>query len=179
MSHPQEHHLQAVLSAAALRHQAITAPRSTRSHDKHRHEPQPEAGPSASIPIPDATGIAAGAEKLYPPNAFKYSQLIRFSDTVEESIRDGLAGDGATYYMDEADKAWLDRRNADVDSTAPLSAAVRRLPPKGKGKDKDGDACTPPFRISEDEFELVIGILERHCVRAHPHLDVVRSLVRL
>ncbi|KZW00923.1 hypothetical protein EXIGLDRAFT_719997 [Exidia glandulosa HHB12029] len=183
-----EHHLQAVLSAAAVRQQAIHATRhTTRSrHGQQQAEPEPEAGPSASIPIPDATGIAHGAEKLYPSGVWKDPDWsrggIKFSDTVEESIRDGLTGENASYYMDERDKSWLDRHNALVENAGPQSSASssatvvvtpRRSALKGKGKEREIDPCPAPLPvISEDEFELVMGLFERHCTRVHPHLDL-------
>ncbi|KAJ7854396.1 hypothetical protein B0H14DRAFT_3650440 [Mycena olivaceomarginata] len=57
-----------------------------------------------------------------------------------------LAGEECTYYMDEVDKQWLDKNNRQA---------------RGEnGQDKDPNIGVP-ISISKDEFELVMGLLEK------------------
>ncbi|EJD39969.1 hypothetical protein AURDEDRAFT_187187 [Auricularia subglabra TFB-10046 SS5] len=152
-----EHHLQAVLSAAALKQQALHATRTTRSHAASSNDAQASSSLNVAIPIPAANGVAENVETLYPSGVFKEPvTMIRFSDTVEECIQDGLTGENATYYIDDDDEGWL------------MRYASRKS--KGKGKEKEEDGT--PASISIDEFELVMGMFERHVARANMHLDV-------
>ncbi|KAG9127014.1 Enhancer of polycomb-like protein 1 [Ceratobasidium sp. 392] len=153
-----EHHLQAALSAASLR--AAGQPRAS--------------GSGAYIPTPDATGHVADWEKHYPPSRWEEPEgYIRFSDTVEETQAGAVAG-GCTYYMDEADAEWLAKNNAE------LAESVRASPPpsargpprsaKARGKEPEAQSVA----ITADEFELVMGILERLTDERYPclHADV-------
>ena len=84
---------------------------------------------------------------------------------MEENIVNGIAG-GFTYYMDERDKEWLDKNNEEARgegtsaqgavSTPGTRTSVRSA--KAKGKEPES---LLPVAISEDEFELVMGILEK------------------
>lgn len=153
--------MQAVLSAASHRHQSAT--RSTRSGEK-------VVAPAAYIPTPDSTGIIDNYEELYPPNRWKDpSTYIRSSETVEEAVSSALV-DAFTYYMDERDKEWLDRNNEEArgegtSAQGVLSAAgtttrsgLSQRSAKAKGKEPES---TQPTAITEDEFELVMGIFEK------------------
>ncbi|KAI6012212.1 enhancer of polycomb-like-domain-containing protein [Pisolithus marmoratus] len=154
-----EHHLQAVLSAASQRHQSVG--RTTRGvADK----------PPAYIPTPDSTGIIDNYEEFYPPHRWKQPEAyVRFSETVEESCASAII-DGFTYFMDERDKEWLDRNNGEArgegtsaQGALPVSGTTTRSglsqrSAKAKGKEPD---CNQPVAITEDEFELVMGVFEK------------------
>ncbi|TRM56162.1 enhancer of polycomb-like-domain-containing protein [Schizophyllum amplum] len=143
----REHHLQAVLNAA-----------STRSSGRGR-----SGAAQVFIPIPDNTGHAENYEQLYPPGKWKDPiTYLATSITVEEATTDGIA-DGFTYYLDERDKEWLDRNNEEArgEGTSAQGAVSSRTPArsaKGKGKEPDHPH---PVLISEDEFELIMGVYEK------------------
>ncbi|EKM52072.1 uncharacterized protein PHACADRAFT_212666 [Phanerochaete carnosa HHB-10118-sp] len=151
-----EHHLQAVLSAAATRHQASA--RSTRGSDKET------GAPAAFIPTPDSTGKVENYEELYPPERWKDPvTYVKSSDTVEESVEYALAN-GYVYYVDERDQEWLDKNNEEARGEgtsaqgAVSNAGTRSSRNTKKGKEPEGNH---PIAISEDEFEFVISIFEK------------------
>ena len=152
-----EHHLQAVLSAASLR--ASGQPRAS--------------GSGAYIPTPDAAGHVPDWERAYPAGRWEEPEgYIRFSDTVEESQIGAVAG-GCTYYMDETDAEWLAKNNAELEDAARAASPNSRGPPrsaKARGKEPE----SPTVSITADEFELVMGILERITDERYPclHADV-------
>ncbi|KAI0341412.1 hypothetical protein BDW22DRAFT_1358947 [Trametopsis cervina] len=135
-----EHHLQAVLSAAATRHHSFS--RSTRGGDK-------DTAPAAFIPTPDSTGTVDNYEELYPPNKWRDPvTYVKSSDSIEEATSFALAN-GFIYYMDERDKEWLDKNNEEARGEGPSKR------PSRKGKETDA------VSLSEDEFELVMAIFEK------------------
>lgn len=148
--------MQAVLSAAASRHQAT---RTARAGDK---EP---AAPAAYIPTPDSTGVVDNYAELYSAGRWKDPHNhIKSSDTVEEATLFALTN-GFIYYMDERDKEWLDKNNEQARgegmstqsaSTASSTRSARSA--KAKGKEPD---IIQPISITEDEFELVMAIFEK------------------
>lgn len=152
-----EHHLQAVLSAAATRHQSTA--RYTRGKEKEK------PAPAAYIPTPDSTGLVDNYEELYAPGRWKDpSTYLKFSDTVEESTLFALSH-SFIYYMDERDKEWLDRNNAEAggegtSAQGAMSGAGTRSGRGSKAKGKDLDV-PQPLTMSEDEFELVMAIFEK------------------
>ncbi|GAB1517716.1 hypothetical protein RhiTH_000766 [Rhizoctonia solani] len=151
-----EHHLQAVLSAASLR--ASGQPRAS--------------GSSAYIPTPDAAGHAPDWERYYTANRWEEPEgYVRFSDTVEETQVGAIAA-GCTYYMDEVDAEWLSKNNAELTDAARASSPSRGPPRSAKARGKEPES--PSVAITEDEFELVMGILERITDERHPclHADV-------
>ncbi|EDR09801.1 uncharacterized protein LACBIDRAFT_293698 [Laccaria bicolor S238N-H82] len=149
-----EHHLQEVLSA-------------TQQHGPSR----PTRGAAASqapafIPTPDSTGIVDNYEELYPSTRWKDpTTYVCTSQIVEEAITNGLAN-GFTYYIDERDKEWLDKNNEEARgegtsaqgaiSTSSTRTSARSA--KVKGKEPESSL---PIVISEDEFELVMGLFEK------------------
>lgn len=146
-----EHHLQEVLSAA------------------HRGSERPTRGKSTSatqpafIPTPDSTGVVDNYDELYLSNKWKDPTTYTVtSATVEESIINGL-GNGFTYYMDERDKEWLDKNNEEArgeGTSAQGAVSGTRTSRSAKGKGKEPE--TPQSVIvSEDEFELVMGVFEK------------------
>ncbi|KAF5320088.1 hypothetical protein D9611_010314 [Ephemerocybe angulata] len=145
-----EHHLQEVLSAA------------------HRVQltKKTEEKPTVYIPTPEAGGHAENWEQLYPAGVWKDpATFVCTSTSVEESVRDGLAN-GFSYFMDERDKEWLDKNNEEARgegtsaqgaiSTSTTRTSARSA--KAKGKEPD---VSQPVVISEDEFELVMGLFEK------------------
>ncbi|PIL36867.1 hypothetical protein GSI_00557 [Ganoderma sinense ZZ0214-1] len=152
-----EHHLQAVLSAAASRHQATT--RNTRSGETK------ESAPAAYIPTPDSTGVVQHYDVLYPPGLWNDPHsYVKSSDTVEEATSFALAG-GFIYFMDERDKEWLDKNNEQargegmsMQGAVSSSGTRSGRSAKAKGKEPDIVQAVP---INEDEFELVMAIFEK------------------
>lgn len=150
-----EHHLQEVLSAS---HRTSVASRLS------NRVVQPP--PAAYIPTPDSTGIVPNYDELYPPDHWKDPvTYVCTSQTVEESIANGIAG-GFTYYMDERDKEWLDKNNEEArgegtSAQGALSTSGTRTSARSaKAKGKEPESSLPVV-ISEDEFELVMGIFEK------------------
>ncbi|KAF8621954.1 hypothetical protein AX15_007385 [Amanita polypyramis BW_CC] len=149
-----EHHLQAVLSASQRHH--VTSARRT----------GPEKTESIYIPTPDSTGIVQNYGELYPSSRWRDpATYICASTSVEESLRDGLAGT-FTYYMDERDKEWLDKNNEEArgEGTSAQGAVsvtgTRSSSRSAKAKGKEPD-IVQPVSITEDEFELVVGLFEK------------------
>jgi enhancer of polycomb-like protein len=146
-----------VLSAASLR--ASGQPRAS--------------GSSAYIPTPDATGHASDWERYYSANRWEEPEgYIRFSDTVEET-QVGAVAAGCTYYMDEVDAEWLTKNNAELTDAARASSPSRGPPRSAKARGKEPES--PSVAITEDEFELVMGILERITDERHPCLHAVSN----
>ncbi|KAH9852530.1 enhancer of polycomb-like-domain-containing protein [Lenzites betulinus] len=150
-----EHHLQAVLSAAASRHQAA---RTTRTAEK-------DSAPAAYIPTPDSTGVVQNYEDLYPTSRWDDPvTYVKSSDTIEEATSFALAN-GFIYYMDERDKDWLDKNNEEArgegtSAQGAVSGTSTRSGRSSKAKGKEPDLAQP-VAISEDEFELVMAIFEK------------------
>ncbi|KAF8966069.1 enhancer of polycomb-like-domain-containing protein [Flammula alnicola] len=152
-----EHHLQEVLSAAHKTHVS----------SRHIRGDKPSAPPpSAFIPTPDSTGVVDNYEELYPQNRWKDpSTYVCTSATTEENIINGIAN-GFTYYMDERDKEWLDKNNEEArgEGTSAQGAVsvsgTRTSARSAKAKGKEPEASQPVI-ISEDEFELVMGLFEK------------------
>ncbi|KNZ80488.1 Enhancer of polycomb-like protein 1 [Termitomyces sp. J132] len=155
-----EHHLQEVLHASS---QHVYSHRPTRGAPSNRHKtPQTHA----FIPTPDSTGIAEHYSDLYAPN--RWTDPVTYlctSASPEESCNNALASN-FTYYMDERDKEWLDKNNEaargeGTSSQGAMSLSVTRISArnsKAKGKDSEHSLT---LVISEDEFELVMGLFEK------------------
>ncbi|KAJ7132115.1 enhancer of polycomb-like-domain-containing protein [Mycena epipterygia] len=165
-----EHHLQAVLSEAAQRN--YSTQRSTRGSNDKKSVP-----PAAYIPTPDSTGIVDNYEQLYPSNKWKDPvTYVCTSTTVEEAISNSLAHD-CTYYMDERDKEWLDKNNEEArgegTSAQGAMSSVRSSARSAKAKGKEPELSSPVV-VSEDEFELVVGLFEKvtHEKTEHLHLSL-------
>ncbi|EGN97434.1 hypothetical protein SERLA73DRAFT_161474 [Serpula lacrymans var. lacrymans S7.3] len=158
-----EHHLQAVLSAASQRHQSVV--RSTRGAAE-----KVSTAPAAFIPTPDSTGVVDNYEEFYPSGRWKDPvSYIKSSETVDEACAHALV-DGFAYFMDERDKEWFDRNNEEargegtsaqgafsVPGTTTRSGSTQRSA-KAKGKEPD---VAQPMVMSEDEFELIMGLFEK------------------
>ncbi|KAG6917434.1 hypothetical protein DXG01_002520 [Tephrocybe rancida] len=149
-----EHHLQEVLHASG-----------SRGAQSNGHN-APQA--PAFIPTPDSTGIVEHYTDLYPPTRWKDPVTYLYTSvTPEESCNNGLAS-SFTYYMDERDKEWLDKNNevargegtSAQGALATPNSATRTSGRSSKAKGKEPEiSLTLP--ISEDEFELVMGLFEK------------------
>jgi enhancer of polycomb-like protein len=120
--------------------------------------------PAAYIPTPDSTGVVDNYQRLYPPNRWKDPNSYIFSSlTVEESCTSALAN-GFTYYMDERDKEWLDKNNEEArgEGTSAQGAVsgTRTSARSAKAKGKEPE-IPHPVMITEDQFELVMGLFEK------------------
>ncbi|TFY75117.1 hypothetical protein EWM64_g8894, partial [Hericium alpestre] len=157
-----EHHLQAVLTAASHRQHA-SALRATRITTE-------EVKQDVFIPIPDSTGLIEGYEEFYPPGRWKDPvSYIKTSETVEEAIKDGLAN-SFSYFMDERDLEWLEKNNEEArgegtsaqgavsTSGTTTRSGMSSRSAKAKGKEPD---VPQPVAMSEDELELVMGLFEK------------------
>lgn len=141
-----------------------------------------EEQPVAFIPIPEAAGVADNYESLYPADRWKDPvSYIQSTAVIEEYTSAGLA-DGCTYYMDERDKEWLDRNNEEArgegtsaqGSVLTSSGRVSSRSAKGKGKEPEE---LYPIPMSEDEFELVMGLFEKITQEKTEFLHHVRLLL--
>lgn len=153
--------MQAVLTASQRTN--FNANRPTRgSSDKGSSN----APPAAYIPTPDSTGIVDNYDELYPSHRWKEpATYLCTSTTVEEACTNAIAS-GFTYYMDERDKDWLDKNNEEArgegtSAQGAISASGTRTSArsaKAKGKEPE---VSQPVVITEDEFELVMGLFEK------------------
>lgn len=76
--------------------------------------------------------------------------------------------------MDEVDAEWLAKNNAELADAARTTPPPARAPPrsaKARGKEPE----SPTVSITADEFELVMGILERLTDERHPCLHAVST----
>jgi enhancer of polycomb-like protein len=166
--------LQEVLSAAH-RNNAITRhPRGTENKPNAISQP-------AFIPTPDSTGIVHNYEEWYPADKWRDpASYVCTSTTVEETNTNGLSG-GFVYYMDERDQAWLDKNNEEArgEGTSVQGAVsvsgTRASARSAKAKGKEPETCQPTT-ISEDEFELVMGLYEKITHERTEYLHHVRQL---
>ena len=88
--------------------------------------------------------------------------------------------------MDERDRKWLDRNNEGAHgegscaqgalstSGTTTCSSLSQHNAKAKGKELD---CAQPVTMSEDEFELVMGIFEKVTHDKSPFLYTVRILL--
>lgn len=139
---------------------------------------------TAYIPVPDAAGVVDNYVELYPPNKWKEpATYVKFSVTVDECITNALV-DGFTYVMDERDAEWLDKNNQEArgegtstqvatPGTTTRSGADRRSA-KARGKEVE---LPVPTSMTEDDFELVMGIFEKITHDNTPFLHVVSVIV--
>ncbi|KAF8479466.1 enhancer of polycomb-like-domain-containing protein [Gautieria morchelliformis] len=175
-----EHHLQVALHAANHRKE---------SRGKHA-EPH--------IPTPDAAGVVEAYVSLYQPGKYKEPTThLRFSETVEETVENGLAA-GFTYFLDERDAEWIKKNNQEArgeGTSASASASTngqfedasmsstrsgrthhgRNM--KGKAREPEHSCGSDTYSrvvVDEDEFELVMGLFEKLTEDKCPfiHLDL-------
>jgi hypothetical protein len=127
--------------------------------------PPPEAN---IIPTPDAQGVVDNYNELYPPKSHEMSYaILKFSDTLEECHKYGLAG--RSYTMDERDAAWLEKWNQQARGEGTSTGPTRR----SRGKASTETEETPSIAMDEDWFELVMGMFEKFSSEHFPFLHVV------
>ncbi|KAJ7471898.1 hypothetical protein FB451DRAFT_310661 [Mycena latifolia] len=112
------------------------------------------------IPTPGAVQLPDKQyEQLYPPGRWKDPiSYLQTTQTVEEACANALVDDECTYYMDEVDKQWLDKNNQEARGEGTSAQGATRSTRKGKDKEPEMGV---PVSITEDEFELVMGLLEK------------------
>ncbi|KAF8321148.1 hypothetical protein DL93DRAFT_2163453 [Clavulina sp. PMI_390] len=126
----------------------------------------PEA-PAVYIPIPDATKIFDQWSEFYPTGQWvDPSAFVQSSVTLEQHI-DGFLLSGVSYDMDEKDDRWLQAHNASAKGEGTSTS------PKTK-KAKENESAS--FVISENEFELTMGLFETFTDEKFPylHLDITQ-----
>lgn len=102
---------------------------------------------------------------------------------MEEACLYALAN-GFTYYMDERDKDWLDKNNEEArgegtsaqGSVSTSGTRVSARSAKAKGKEPD---VSQPLVITEDEFELLMGLFEKVTHEKTEFLHHVRCAVHV
>ena len=148
------------MSAASQRH-------STSRTSRAPGDKPPVKQQDAYIPTPDNAGLVDDYGSLYPPNRWRDPvSYLKTSETIEETTQDALVH--FTYFMDERDKEWLDKNNEEARgegtsaqgavSTSGTATRTSQRSVKAKGKEPD---VAQPVVISEDEFELVMGLFEK------------------
>ena len=138
------------------------------TRDGSNNKSHPPA-PAAYIPTPDSTGVVEGFEAWYPSGKWTDpATYIKASETADEAIDGGLAST-FTYYMDERDQEWLEKNNEEargegtsaqgaLNGASTRSGGTFRSSNKGKGKEPE---VAQPLGMSENEFELVMGLFEK------------------
>lgn len=113
------------------------------------------------IPTPGAVRLVDNYEQLYPSARWKDPiSYLQTTQTVEEACTNALVDhEYATYYMDEIDKQWLDKNNQEARGEG-TSAQGATSAPRSARKGKEPEMGVP-VSITEDEFELVMGLLEK------------------
>lgn len=172
--------MQAVLSAASHRATKLLQ-KAVNGAASQKETKQNEASGTAYIPVPDAAGVVDNYEELYPAGRWKQPNgYVKFSNTIDECMPAALV-DGFTYVMDERDAEWLDKMNQEArgEGTSSQTAANGGTSTRGnlhrsaKAKGKEAEASTP-IAMSEDDFELVMGLFEKVTHDNTPFLHVVR-----
>jgi Enhancer of polycomb-like len=169
-----------VLSAASQRHSSSS--RSFRGLSEKTTAKQQDA----YIPIPDSAGLVEDYEPLHPRDRWRDPvSYVKTSETVEETTQGALAN-GFTYFMDERDKEWLDKNNEEArgEGTSAQGAVsgsgttTRTSQRSAKAKGKEPDVALP-IVISEDDFELVMGLFEKVTHEKTEFLHHVRYILSL
>ncbi|KAF7297293.1 Enhancer of polycomb-like protein [Mycena indigotica] len=110
------------------------------------------------IPTPCSLSSVDNYDQLYGATQWKDPiTYLQSNQTVEEACANALVDHDYTYYMDEFDKQWLDKNNKDARGEGTSSSARSSR----KNKEKESDMCTPA-EISEDEFEVVMSLMEKY-----------------
>ncbi|KAJ7906681.1 hypothetical protein B0H13DRAFT_2333218 [Mycena leptocephala] len=119
----EEHHLQAALATSTVR-----------------------------IPIPGSIQLVENYAELYPSNRWMDTKTyLESAQTISEACSAALFDHDYTYFMDEADKTWLDNTNYQCR----VEEQIAQEPPSA-----ETDEIFIRASISEDEFELVMGLFE-------------------
>ncbi|KAJ7853988.1 hypothetical protein B0H14DRAFT_3652842 [Mycena olivaceomarginata] len=119
----EEHHLQAALATSTVR-----------------------------IPIPGSIQLVENYPELYPSKRWRDTETyLQSMQTISEACSAALLDHDYTYFMDEADKTWLDNTNYQCR----IEEQIAQETPSA-----DTDEIFIRVSISEDEFELVMGLFE-------------------
>ncbi|KAJ7480444.1 hypothetical protein B0H11DRAFT_2193747 [Mycena galericulata] len=119
----EEHHLQAALATSRVR-----------------------------IPTPGSIHHLENYAELYPSNRWRDTETyLQSAQTISEACSAALLDHDYTYFMDEADKTWLDNANHQCHVEEQFA---QRTP------SADTDEVFIRVSVSEDEFELVMGLFE-------------------
>ena len=112
---------------------------------------------------------------MYPKRKLKALSIQRFSDSPEESIRWGLQP--KSYTMDERDAAWLEQHNqhARGEGTSTSGGGSAQASPRRSSKKGKEPEDFSPIVMTEDEFELVMGLFEKYTSDHLPYLHLVRA----
>ncbi|KAJ7862120.1 hypothetical protein B0H14DRAFT_3863202 [Mycena olivaceomarginata] len=122
--------------------------RNERSH----HLQAALAAHTVQIPIPGSVRLVENYTELYPSNRWMdTATYLHSTQTISEACSAALLNHDYTYYMDESDKMWLDNKNYQC-------RVEERVAQEPRSADTQ-EICGRIF-ISEDEFELVMGLFE-------------------
>ncbi|KAJ7842119.1 hypothetical protein B0H14DRAFT_2586523 [Mycena olivaceomarginata] len=107
---------------------------------------------TVQIPIPGSVRLVKNYVELYPSNRWvDTATYLHSTQTISESCSAALLNHDYTYYMDESDKMWLDNTNYQC-------SVEERIAQESRSADTQ-EICGR-LLISEDEFELVMGLFE-------------------
>ncbi|KAJ7803012.1 hypothetical protein B0H14DRAFT_2613750 [Mycena olivaceomarginata] len=107
---------------------------------------------TVQIPIRGSVRLVENYAELYPSNRWiDTATYLHSTQTISESCSAALLNHDYTYYMDESDKMWLDNTNYQC-------RVEERIAQEPRSADTQ-EICGRLF-ISEDEFELVMGLFE-------------------
>jgi enhancer of polycomb-like protein len=109
---------------------------------------------------------------MYPKRKFKALSIQRFSDSPEESLRWGLQP--KSYTMDECDAAWLEQHNQQARGEGTSASGSAQTSPRRSSKKGKEPEDFSPIVMTEDEFELVMGLFEKYTSDHLPYLHLVR-----
>ncbi|KAJ7923971.1 hypothetical protein B0H13DRAFT_1864438 [Mycena leptocephala] len=104
------------------------------------------------IPIPGSIQLVENYAELYPSNRWVDTETyLRSAQTISEACSEALLDHDYTYFMDEANKTWLDNTNYQC-------RIQEQIAQEALSAETDEIFIRVP--ISEDEFELVIELFE-------------------
>ncbi|KAJ7869365.1 hypothetical protein B0H13DRAFT_1896723 [Mycena leptocephala] len=107
---------------------------------------------TVQIPIPGSVRLVENYAELYPSNRWMdTATYLQSMQTISEACSAALLDHDYTYYMDESDKMWLDNTNHQCRGEERITQETWSA--------YTHEICVRLF-ISEDEFELVMGLFE-------------------
>jgi len=129
------------------------------------HRPQTTRGSCCIYPILRAWLTTMRRSSNCPAHWKQPDAYARFSDTIEESGASAII-DGFSYFMDERDKEHRNNEEARGEGSRAqgiLSTSATTTQCQGE---RQGIGAQP-VTISEDEFELIMGIFEKSPITRH------------
>ncbi|KAJ7803266.1 hypothetical protein B0H14DRAFT_3154605 [Mycena olivaceomarginata] len=107
---------------------------------------------TVQIPIPGSIQLVENYAELYPRNRWMDTETyLQSAQTISEACSAALFDHDYTYFMDEADKMWLDNTNYQCR----VEEHIAQETPSA-----ETDEIFIGVSISEDKFELVMGLFE-------------------